>query len=126
MAARIFTPLEATRTLPLVRRIVEDILVRGRELRTYWEADPLSEAQADRAAEVAHELEELFRELDQIGCSFRSPDFSLGLVDFPGVIDGELVHLCWRSDEPELEYYHPPDQGYAGRRLIPKALLTPA
>ena len=31
--SKIFTPLEATHTLPLVRRIVTDVLVRGRELR---------------------------------------------------------------------------------------------
>ena len=108
MTRRVFTPQEANRTLPLVRKIVADILSVGRELRSLWEQDrdgelDLSSGERRRAEEVVKELESYFRELDQIGCSFRSPDFSLGLVDFPAVIEDQLVHLCWRSDEEEHE-----------------------
>lgn len=123
MGSRIFTPAEATRTLPLVRRIVQDILGIGRELRQLWERDELSEREEERAAEIAEQLEEHFRELDQIGCSFRSPDFSMGLVDFPSIIDGVTVLLCWRDDEPTLGFYHEPHTGYAGRKPIPAELL---
>ncbi|MEZ6184168.1 MAG: DUF2203 domain-containing protein [Planctomycetota bacterium] len=129
MARRVFTPQEANRTLPLVRKIVEDILDVGRELRALWEQEREGELDLDsgerrRAEEVVRELEGFFRELDQIGCSFRSPDFSLGLVDFPAVIEDQLVHLCWRSDEEELLYYHDPRAGFAGRKRIPAELLA--
>lgn len=120
--ARIFTPEQATRALPLVRRIVSDILPLGRELRAL-EGRELSDEEMARALEVSRSLEALFAELDQIGCSFRSPDYESGLVDFPAVIDGELVHLCWRDDEAELRYYHDPRSGFAGRRPIPPELL---
>ncbi|MCA8924463.1 MAG: DUF2203 domain-containing protein [Planctomycetes bacterium] len=115
--------------MPLVRKIVADILSVGRELRSLWEQDrdgelDLSSGERRRAEEVVKELESYFRELDQIGCSFRSPDFSLGLVDFPAVIEDQLVHLCWRSDEEELLYYHDPRVGFAGRKRIPAELLA--
>lgn len=123
---KIFTPRDATKTLPLVRRIVQDVLERGRALRALQERAPLGQDDEDRLVALVGELEELFAEMEQIGCSFRAPDFEFGLVDFPGVIDGELVHLCWRDDEPELRYYHSPQAGFAGRKLIPAELLTAA
>ena len=71
---------------------------------------------------LSDELDELFGELEQIGCFYQDPSFTLGLVDFPAIIDGEEVLLCWRSDEPGVAYYHGPE-GYRGRRPIPKAYL---
>lgn len=124
---KIFTPHEASRTLPLVRKIVADVLDRGRELRELGSMDELDPEQEDRAHALAHELEELFDELAQVGCSFRSPDYSFGLVDFPGLIEGKPVHLCWKDDEPDLRYYHEPNAGFGGRKPIPAHLLaTPA
>lgn len=121
---RIFTPAEASRTLPLVRRIVGDVLERGRALRQLFAQGAPPEGEEDRARALAAELEDLLLELERVGCSFRSPDFVHGLVDFPGLIDGRLVHLCWRDDEPALAWFHDPDAGFAGRRPIPPELLT--
>ena len=124
MANKVFTPAEASRALPLVRRIVSDILPRGKELHALRLQEALSAEDEARAADLIAELEELFAELDAIGCSFRCPGFDVGIVDFPGIIDGELVHLCWRDDEPALRYYHAPQAGFAGRKPIPQELLT--
>jgi hypothetical protein len=44
------------------------------------------------------------------------------LLDFPSEIDGEQVLLCWLEGERELTWYHKPEFGFAGRRLIPPAL----
>ncbi len=124
LAVKIFTPSEASRTLPLVRKIVADVLERGRALRELGSMDELSPEQEDTAHSLAHELEELFEELAQVGCSFRSADYSFGLVDFPGLIEGKPVHLCWKDDEPELRYYHEPNAGFGGRKPIPAHLLA--
>lgn len=121
---KIFTPAEANRTLPLVRRIVQDVLERGRARRALQAQDDPTVADQDRFTVLVSELEALLAELEEVGCTFRSPGFEFGLVDFPGIIDGELVHLCWRDDEPELIYYHDPFAGFAGRRPIPAELLT--
>jgi hypothetical protein len=41
------------------------------------------------------------------------------LLDFPAEIGGESVLLCWLEGERELAWYHRPEYGFAGRRVIP-------
>ena len=45
-------------------------------------------------------------------------DVATGLVDFPTVIDGEDALLCWRLGEPEVAWWHSPDDGFVGRRPL--------
>lgn len=116
-----FTPAQANRTLPLVRRVVEDILKRGRELRLGSASGRIA---PERAAELQHEIQELIGELERIGCQYKDWGFEHGLVDFPSEIEGERVLLCWRSDEPEVGWYHGTDTGFAGRKPIPAELLS--
>ena len=69
---------------------------------------------------VMDQLDELFDELEAIGCSYRDWNFTEGLVDFPAKVNGREVLLCWRSDEAKVRYYHEVNAGFAGRRSIPK------
>jgi len=117
-----FSPEQANRTLPLVRRIVSDLLQRGRELRQLAAAGP-DEIRQARIAQLQAELAQLSTELERIGCSYKDWGFEMGLVDFPARIDGREVLLCWRSDEPRVAWYHAPDAGFAGRHPIPPELL---
>lgn len=120
---KLFTPHTANQTLPLVRKIVADILHLGQEIRAV-SAKVGQDAQDDpMVIKLMDQLEELFEEMEALGCSYKDWNFTLGLVDFPCVIDGKEVCLCWRSDEEELKYYHEMDSGYAGRKLIPKEPL---
>jgi hypothetical protein len=114
-----FTPEKANRTLPLVRVVVQDILERGRELRGLAER----EASSEELRRVRADIAVLLNELERIGCSYRDWNFDVGLVDFPAVMNGEEVCLCWRSDEEEVIWYHTPESGYAGRKRIPRMLL---
>jgi len=117
MAKREFTPASANKTLPLVRRIVQDIQAKGGELRALARGGGGKDGA--RLEELEAEVEELMRELSAIGCSYKDGTFEVGLVDFPGTIGGKPVFLCWRSDEDRVTWYHPRDEGYAGRRRIP-------
>ena len=119
-----FTPHEATLTLPLVRRIVRDILATGRAMRAIATETKPSEDRVDDYDRHSSELKALFGELDDLGCQYKDWNFEIGLVDFPAVIDDEDVLLCWRSDEPHIRYYHKCEDGYAGRREIPESLLN--
>ncbi len=42
-------------------------------------------------------------------------DLERGLVDFPAILGGREVFLCWEQDEEEIEFWHDLDAGYAGR-----------
>jgi hypothetical protein len=118
-----FTPIEATRMLPLVRRIVEDILAAGVYLREFV-AKVQHNVQGNPEFEwKIKEINGYFAELEELGCQYKDWNFSIGLVDFPAFIDGNEVMLCWRSDEDTLQYYHGIEEGFAGRKPIPAELL---
>ena len=120
--AKVFTLEAAAKTLPLVKHIVEDILKAGQAIRALSvemekpEEDPEISRLMDR-------LDELFDEIEQLGCYYKDWNFTVGLVDFPARLHGHDVLFCWRSDEKAIQYYHDEESGYAGRRLIPKDIL---
>ena len=45
-------------------------------------------------------------------------DLDRGLVDFPTIIGGREVFLCWEQDEEDVEFWHELDAGYAGRERL--------
>jgi hypothetical protein len=45
--------------------------------------------------------------------------FAPVLIDFPAMLDGVSVRLCWIEGERELAWYHRTDLGFAGRRPLP-------
>src|SRR5262245_27023417 len=103
---RYFTPAEATRWLPLVRRIGGDIVRDYLDFRELHEAcrgangkSRGSEAEAARQRYLAltDHLSDLKEELDKIGCDLK--DYQVGLVDFPGILEGREVCLCWKLGE---------------------------
>ncbi|MBI3315666.1 MAG: DUF2203 domain-containing protein [Candidatus Omnitrophica bacterium] len=119
-----FTPQEATQTLPLVRKIVADILAAGQSMRDISLKVGRNAEKDPGVVQLMGRLEELFEELEELGCSYKDWNFSAGLVDFPAKIGDEEVLLCWRSDEDSLKYYHEIESGFAARKLIPKKYLS--
>lgn len=123
-ATKYFTPEEARKTLPLVKKIVKDILDSSFQVKTI--AEQMGK-QADDNPEVQklfNDINYFMRELEEIGCFYKDWNFSIGLVDFPSIIYDEEVFLCWRSDEDDVLYYHGINEGYAGRKRIPAELLN--
>jgi len=45
-------------------------------------------------------------------------DLDRGLVDFPAIIGGKEVFLCWEQGEEDIEFWHELDAGYAGRERL--------
>jgi hypothetical protein len=118
-----FSPNEAQKTLPLVKQIVRDILNNAFQIKTI--ADSLN-GKVEGNPEIKlliSQIDSFIKEIDEIGCSFKDWNFQIGLVDFPSVIDGEDVLLCWRSDEESIRFYHSPEDGFAGRKPIPEEYL---
>ena len=45
-------------------------------------------------------------------------DLERGLIDFPAIIGGKEVFLCWEDGEEDIEFWHDLDAGYAGREHL--------
>ena len=66
----------------------------------------------------AEHAEAALEELSEQGVILRQ--LPHGLVDLPSVgEDGELRFLCWQVGEPELAWWHRPEDGFAGRQPLP-------
>ena len=67
---------------------------------------------------VAFDVEQALGELEQQGIVLRDAD--RGLIDFPARHPaGRDVLLCWQLGEDDLEWWHLPEDGFAGRRRLP-------
>lgn len=132
-APRIFTLTEAEATLPLVRRIVEDLLTiypRWREAVARYELitggaraveTPDLRAAREAVTRDAEQISAFLLELEQIGCVFKG--FDAGLIDFYALRDDTLVFLCWRHGEERITHWHEVDAGFDGRQPIDAHLL---
>jgi hypothetical protein len=49
-------------------------------------------------------------------------DLRKGLIDFPAVLDGREIFLCWQRGEEEIAFYHERDAGFSGRQPLPADL----
>jgi len=45
-------------------------------------------------------------------------DISTGLIDFPALVAGRPIWLCWRLGEADVASWHPHDEGYDSRRPL--------
>ncbi len=54
--------------------------------------------------------------IDGWGITLR--DIDTGLIDFPALVSGRQVWLCWRLGEGPVEWWHELDDGFAGRRPL--------
>jgi hypothetical protein len=45
-------------------------------------------------------------------------DLNRGLVDFPAILGGKEVFLCWEQDEEDVEFWHDLESGYGGRERL--------
>jgi hypothetical protein len=129
---KFFTVDEANKALPLVRAIVRDITELACELRERHERlvrlKPddrlrLSEAHEEELLQVRSDvdrgqekMEEYVRELKELGVELK--DYFTGLIDFPSLMDGRPVYLCWRLGEAEVGYWHELEAGFSGRQKL--------
>lgn len=118
-----FTPQDANKTLPLVKQIVKDILTCANKIKDLAEQPGIVPEENSDIKELSEEIKGYISELDEIGCNYKDWSFDVGLVDFPSVIEGKDVLLCWRSDEVSVKYFHGMFDGFAGRKLIPEEYL---
>lgn len=119
---RYFDVAEANRALPYVSRIVKDVkdtLSEVKQLRQTIETAPEDKQVDDLVrtydAGVAR-LESLSDELTKAGVELKNAE--MGLIDFPALVDGREVCLCWRLGEDNIVAWHETHAGFAGRQDV--------
>ena len=121
---RHFTLAEANALLPRVDPMIRALRAARDQLTDTELHEVLAEAApANGGGDPGRQVGEAFlavrsllAELQALGLVIR--DLDRGLVDFPAIIDGREVYLCWKLGEPDVGHWHELDAGYAGRRPI--------
>jgi hypothetical protein len=129
---RRFTPSEANEELTEIRPLAEEIVAHRREQRRLQsERQALAQRIAGNgggidSGELAeleeaerHERVEIARRVNAVherGAIVK--DLDMGLVDFPALLHGEEVLLCWQLGEEQVEHWHGLEEGFAGRRRL--------
>jgi hypothetical protein len=54
--------------------------------------------------------------IDALGLTLR--DIERGLVDFPALVSGRQVWLCWQRGETAVGWWHSLDSGFSARRPL--------
>jgi hypothetical protein len=133
---KLFSLQDAERTLPLVRRIVQDLtheypawraavsrfeLLTGGARADWGETGELLAARED-VARHADRINQYLQELEAIGCVFKG--FDAGLVDFYSLREDRPIFLCWKLGEERITHWHEIDAGFSGRQPIDGAILS--
>jgi hypothetical protein len=133
-----FTLEQATTLLPVLRsllkRAMEGKQLIGkveRELQDLRHRILLSgglsvdvEAVAHRRAErdkALQDTKDALAEIEAIGVQVK--DLDIGLLDFPCVVEDEIVLLCWKYGEEKIGFWHGLEEGFRGRKPIDERIL---
>jgi hypothetical protein len=65
---------------------------------------------------LVQRAKDAIEEIDAIGVQVK--DLDTGLLDFPCMLEGETVLLCWKRGEERIEFWHRIEDGFAGRQPI--------
>ena len=131
-----FTIREANQTLPLVRMIVEDIVVLSRQINeTRDRLAYLTQGRPDNDNDYSKELqaiedstdrktELLERYLAEIKSINAIPNSAVeGYIDFPALREDKPVCLCWRQGEDEVMHWHGIEEDCSKRRPVDLPLI---
>jgi hypothetical protein len=74
-----------------------------------------------RRDEAASRLRDRIEAVLETGCLVK--DLEIGLVDFPTLLRGVEVYLCWKLGESSITFWHGVDEGFRGRKPIDQDFL---
>ncbi len=110
---------------PLLRKLKADrdaVADAQRELAAFrrtngnaHHADDLK-AREERIGEMVFRMERLVAQIVEWDVTLR--DIESGLVDFPALVNGRQVCLCWRFGEDAVGWWHEMSAGFGGRKPL--------
>jgi hypothetical protein len=130
--SRFYAIDEANAALPDVERILAALRDQRVELialrdRVVAASPPDDEAPTDDAAErirllrlgmqgLIDQMQAGVARLVEMDITLR--DISTGLIDFPALVSGRPIWLCWRLGEDDVAHWHAHDEGFDSRRPL--------
>jgi hypothetical protein len=130
---RYFTPGEVEALIPRLTELMGPLMDLHREVLRL-RADLAEEQRRimlsgggildrDTWRDRSERVEELTRDIQQgihtlMALGGVPKDLAVGLVDFPHLMDGREVNLCWRFGETSVGFWHGLDEGFAGRQPL--------
>jgi hypothetical protein len=127
---RYFTLRQAEELIPALKEIFGVVMDLAQQAKAKAEkVQALSVSSVSNAAETAlarSQMEFLAREIDRqiqkiADLGVVPKGIEPPLVDFPARIGGREVYLCWKFGESKISFYHGLDEGFSGRKPLPKS-----
>ena len=132
MMERLFTYEEANELVPWLQERFDAIapmrdelvdrqeallgLLRRRRSNGHSSSEEEIAAAEGVVTRLTRQLQDAVKEITDRGILVR--DVGRGLVDFPSDRENETVYLCWLRGEPSIDWWHPTNTGFAGRRPL--------
>ena len=119
-----YSRAEARELLPQIRRWLTQVTQERKELQKQEKrlqelmspgrdvGGPLVNSWLRTVASIQSILFEFYHRDIQI------KDLERGLIDFPTLMAGKEVFLCWEKSEDDIAFWHDLESGYAGREKL--------
>jgi hypothetical protein len=119
-----YTRDEARALLPQIRQWLANLNRLRKDVEKFERRLSQMSAQSDDiGGETVNDWIRALADMQQILVEFQRreifiKDLDRGLIDFPAIIGGREVFLCWESDEDDVEFWHDLESGFAGRERL--------
>ncbi len=119
-----YTREEAVALIPQLRNWLDRLAELRRTLEKYDQRlRSLMHDGSDAGGDAVNTWIRTVAAMNEILAEFRAreiliKDIERGLVDFPAIVGGREVFLCWEKDEETIEHWHDLESGYAGRERL--------
>ncbi|MDQ6420530.1 DUF2203 domain-containing protein [Paenibacillus sp. LHD-117] len=131
MMTRRFSLAEANALLPEVQRNLKQLQELSEKLEEqYIHYRKVKAGHGEQSGELLFEMESQM-DFKQMELQIYMQNFARqgvllkmiqpGLIDFPAIMDGEEVLLCWKEGEERITQYHGWHDGFGGRKPHPDA-----
>ncbi len=84
----------------------------------YMAEDALMRGEKDAITMYTVATKGIIDEISRRGILVRDP--TIGLIDFPAIINGKPAYLCWLTSEDDISFWHYVEEGFTGRKRITK------
>jgi hypothetical protein len=141
MSERTFTLNEAHALLPILesllrtaiegKKLIEEVDKQLQDVAhrvflnggTLLKIVPLARRKMERE-KALQRVKDAVAEIHATGVQVK--DLDIGLLDFPCVVEGKTVLLCWKYGEKKITHWHGTTEGFAGRKPIDERIAKAA